>query len=136
MPEDVQQNPEVTEITIIGGGPAGLFAAFYAGIRNCSVKLIESLPQLGGQLAALYPEKYIFDVAGFPRVRAQKLVDQLIEQMNLFNPTICLEEKVMDWRKNWGTIFRLTTNRGVHYSKAVIITAGVGAFEPRKLKIP
>jgi len=126
---------KVYDITIIGGGPTGLFAAFYADIRNCSVKLIESLPQLGGQLAALYPEKYIYDVAGFPRVRAQKLVDQLIEQMNLFHPTVCLNERVLELEKQEDNTFRLTTNRGVHFSKAIIITAGVGAFEPRKLPL-
>jgi len=133
--ETQRVDEQMYDITIIGGGPAGLFAAFYAGIRNCSVKLIESLPQLGGQLAALYPEKYIFDVAGFPRVRAQQLVNQLIEQMNKFNPTICLEEQVMNVEKLEERSFRLTTNKGVHYSKAVIITAGVGAFEPRRLPL-
>lgn len=61
---------EIVDITIIGGGPAGLFTAFYAGMRQASVKIIESLPQLGGQLSALYPEKFIYDVAGFPKVKA------------------------------------------------------------------
>lgn len=136
MPEDVQQNPEVTEITIIGGGPTGLFAAFYAGMRNSSVKLIESLPQLGGQLSALYPEKYIYDVAGFPKVLAQELVDQLVKQCKLFDPVFCLNEKVLNLEKNGDGIFEITTDRGVHLSRSVIITAGVGAFEPRKLKIP
>ncbi|MFD1425812.1 NAD(P)/FAD-dependent oxidoreductase [Kroppenstedtia sanguinis] len=136
MPEKVQQNPEVTEITIIGGGPTGLFAAFYAGMRNSSVKLIESLPQLGGQLSALYPEKYIYDVAGFPKVSAQELVDQLVEQCKLFDPVFCLDEKVLSLEKNGEGIFEITTDRGVHRSQSVIITAGVGAFEPRKLKIP
>ena len=78
------------DITIIGGGPVGLFTAFYAGLRQISVKIIESLPQLGGQLPHLYPEKYIYDIAGFPKVRAQELVDNLIEQMNQFETTICL----------------------------------------------
>ena len=67
----------IVDIAIIGGGPAGLFAAFYGGMRQASVKIIESMPQLGGQLAALYPEKYIYDVAGFPKVTAQELVDRL-----------------------------------------------------------
>ncbi|SDC39271.1 HI0933-like protein [Melghirimyces thermohalophilus] len=69
----------VTDITIIGGGPTGLFAAFYGGMRKRSVKIIESMPQLGGQLSALYPEKDIYDVAGFPKVRAQELVDSADE---------------------------------------------------------
>lgn len=73
MPQDDQ----VFDITIIGGGPVGLFAAFYAGMRKLSVKIIESLPQLGGQLSALYPEKYIYDIPGFPKIRAQELVDNL-----------------------------------------------------------
>ncbi|MBO9610892.1 MAG: NAD(P)/FAD-dependent oxidoreductase, partial [Paenibacillaceae bacterium] len=74
----------MVDIIVIGGGPAGMFAAFYGGMRQASVKLIESMPQLGGQLAALYPEKYIYDVAGFPKVRAQELVDNLRQQMSLF----------------------------------------------------
>ncbi|MGA8941266.1 MAG: NAD(P)/FAD-dependent oxidoreductase, partial [Thermoactinomyces sp.] len=89
-----QNNQEIIDITVIGGGPAGLFAAFYAGMRHTSVKVIESLPQLGGQLAALYPEKYIYDIAGFPKILAQDLVNQLLEQANQFDPIYCLEEKV------------------------------------------
>jgi ferredoxin/flavodoxin---NADP+ reductase len=127
---------EIMDITIIGGGPVGLFAAFYAGMRQASVKIIESMPQLGGQLSALYPEKYIYDVAGFPKVRAQELVQNLIEQANLFNPVYCLEEKVQNVVKNEDGIFELTTNKGLHLSRTVIITAGCGAFEPRKLNIP
>ncbi|MDA6082935.1 NAD(P)-binding protein, partial [Escherichia coli] len=69
--------PDAFDITIIGGGPVGLFTAFYTGMRQASVKIIESLPQLGGQLSALYPEKYIYDIAGFPKIRAQELIDNL-----------------------------------------------------------
>ncbi len=68
-------------ITILGGGPAGMFTAFYAGLRDSSVKVIESLPQLGGQLSTLYPEKYIYDVAGFPKIKAHDLVQNLKEQI-------------------------------------------------------
>src|SRR5690625_1943587 len=82
------------DITIIGGGPTGLFAAFYAGMRQMKVKIIESLPQLGGQLSILYPEKYIYDVAGFPKVKAQALVDNLIEQAMQFEPTVILGQSV------------------------------------------
>ncbi|MEK3856308.1 NAD(P)/FAD-dependent oxidoreductase [Cytobacillus sp. FSL H8-0458] len=127
--------PDVLDITIIGGGPVGLFTAFYAGMRQASVKVIESLPQLGGQLSALYPEKYIYDIAGFPKVKAQELVDNLLKQMNLFEPRICLGESVESISRLSDRSFAITTNKGTHYSKAVIITAGNGAFQPRKLNI-
>lgn len=126
----------IVDIAIIGGGPAGLFAAFYGGMRQASVKLIESMPQLGGQLAALYPEKYIYDVAGFPKVTAQELVDRLVEQLNHFKPEICLEQKVKQVVKKDERLFEITTDTETHYAKAVIITAGVGAFEPRRLELP
>ncbi|OPA80044.1 ferredoxin--NADP(+) reductase [Paenibacillus selenitireducens] len=134
-----QQNlstQEPVDILIIGGGPAGMFAAFYGGMRQASVKLIESMPQLGGQLAALYPEKYIYDVAGFPKVTAQELVDNLSEQMKMFQTDIRLEEKVLNVVKKDERLFEITTDKEVHYAKAVIITAGVGAFEPRRLELP
>jgi len=134
-----QQNlttQEPADILIIGGGPAGMFAAFYGGMRQASVKLIESMPQLGGQLAALYPEKYIYDVAGFPKVTAQELVDNLSKQMEMFQTDVRLEEKVIDVVKKDERLFEVTTDKGVHYAKAIIITAGVGAFEPRRLELP
>lgn len=124
------------DILIIGGGPAGMFAAFYAGMRQASAKIIESMPQLGGQLSALYPEKYIYDVAGFPKVRAQELIDNLSQQMNLFPTEVCLEEKVVKVEKKEERLFEVTTNKGVHYSRAVVITGGIGAFQPRKLDLP
>lgn len=132
---EVLSKQELYDVTIIGGGPAGLFAAFYGGMRQMKVKIIESLPQLGGQLSALYPEKYIYDVAGFPKVHAQQLVDQLVEQASQFQPTIVLDETVQDVKKQEDDIFRLTTDKSVHYSKTIIITAGVGAFQPRRLKL-
>jgi ferredoxin/flavodoxin---NADP+ reductase len=131
----VQKNQKVYDITIIGGGPTGLFTAFYGGMRQASVKIIESLPQLGGQLSALYPEKYIYDVAGFPKVRAQELVNNLKEQMAKFEPTIALEQSVEKLEKQEDGTFKLTTNSEVHYSKTVIITAGNGAFQPRRLEL-
>ncbi|KMY55247.1 ferredoxin-NADP reductase [Bacillus sp. FJAT-27231] len=131
----MKQQSEVFDITIIGGGPVGLFTAFYAGMRQASVKIIESLPQLGGQLSALYPEKYIYDIAGFPKVRAQELIDQLMEQMNQFATTVCLEQSVESIVRTTDEVFAITTNEETHYSKAIIITAGNGAFQPRKLRI-
>ena len=129
------ENALVYDITIIGGGPVGLFTAFYAGMRQMSCKIIESLPQLGGQLSALYPEKYIYDVAGFPKVRAQELIDSLKEQMEQFNPTVCLEEAVEELEKQEDGVFKLTTNTDTHYTKTIVITAGNGAFQPRKLEL-
>lgn len=124
------------DVAIIGGGPAGMFAAFYGGMRQMSVTLIESMPQLGGQLAALYPEKYIYDVAGFPKVTAQELVNNLSSQMNHFQADVRLEEKVLQVTKLEERLFEVRTDKGVVHARAVIIAGGVGAFEPRKLELP
>lgn len=126
---------KIYDITIIGGGPVGLFAAFYAGMRKASVKIIESLPQLGGQLSTLYPEKYIYDIPGFPAVRAQELVNNLTEQMQPFDPTVCLGEAVQAVEKQADGTFEITTETDIHYSKSIIITAGNGAFQPRRLEL-
>ncbi|WP_017756296.1 NAD(P)/FAD-dependent oxidoreductase [Calidifontibacillus oryziterrae] len=131
----MKEDSKIYDITIIGGGPIGLFTAFYGGMRQASVKIIESLGQLGGQLSALYPEKYIYDVAGFPKVRAQELIDRLKEQMSKFQPTITLEQAVENVEKLEDGTFKLTTNSEVHYSKTIIITAGNGAFQPRRLEL-
>ncbi|MCA1052567.1 NAD(P)/FAD-dependent oxidoreductase [Priestia aryabhattai] len=131
----MKEDKQVYDITIIGGGPTGLFTAFYGGMRQASVKIIESLPQLGGQLSALYPEKYIYDVAGFPKVRAQELVNNLKEQMDQFKPAVALGQAVEKVEKQADGVFRLTTNSEVHYSKTIIITAGNGAFKPRKIEL-
>ncbi|MFD2613714.1 NAD(P)/FAD-dependent oxidoreductase [Paenibacillus gansuensis] len=131
---ELQQSSNQTDIAIIGGGPAGMFAAFYGGMRQASVKIIESMPQLGGQLAALYPEKYIYDVAGFPKVTAIELVNNLRAQMGHFQTDICLEEKVQNVVKRGERDFEIVTDKATHFAKSVIITAGVGAFEPRKLE--
>ncbi|MEY2986753.1 MAG: hypothetical protein RJB13_274, partial [Pseudomonadota bacterium] len=82
----------VFDITILGGGPTGLFAAFYAGLRNASCKIIDSMPALGGRLTAVYPEKYIYDVAGFPKVLAKDLIENLVSQAMAYKPTLALEE--------------------------------------------
>ncbi|MDD9271317.1 NAD(P)/FAD-dependent oxidoreductase [Paenibacillus sp. GCM10023248] len=127
---------DIIDIIVIGGGPAGMFASFYAGMRQASVRIIESMPQLGGQLAALYPEKYIYDVAGFPKVTAQELVGSLLVQMKHFPVDICLEEKVHRVVKKEERLFEITTDKDTHLSRAVIIAGGVGAFEPRRLELP
>lgn len=126
---------EIVDITVIGGGPTGIFTAFYAGLRQASVKVIESLPELGGQLTALYPEKFIYDIAGFPKISGQQLVDNLIEQMSQFGPIICTGQEVLHIEKLNDQTFKVTTNQEIHYSKTIIITAGNGAFQPRKLNV-
>ena len=125
---------ELADVIIIGGGPVGLFAAFYAGMRQMSVKIIDSLEELGGQLTALYPEKYIYDVAGFPQVKAKDLVAALVEQGLQFGAQVCLKERVEDVRKLEDGAFRVRTDGGEHFSRTVILTAGVGAFAPNKLE--
>lgn len=130
----LMNHEEIFDITIIGGGPAGMFTAFYAGMRQASVKILESLPQLGGQLAALYPDKYVYDVAGFLKIKAQDLVDRLKEQMNQFESEICLNEVVTEIKKE-DEIFKIKTNSQIHYSKTIIITAGNGAFKPRTMNL-
>lgn len=128
---------QLYDITIIGGGPTGLFAAFYAGMRQMKVKIIESLPQLGGQLSVLYPEKYIYDVAGFPKIKAQTLVDNLVEQAMQFEPTVILGKTVERVEKQTDETFKLVLNDNEeHFTKTVLITAGVGAFKPRSLQVP
>ena len=120
------------DITIIGGGPAGLFALFYAGMRGASAQIVDALPELGGQLAALYPEKFIFDVAGYPKVLAKDLVKALREQAAQFGEPVHLGRRVTGLDEKDGH-FVLETERGRFPTKAIIIAAGIGAFSPRRL---
>lgn len=128
---------KVYDVTVIGAGPAGLFTAFYGGMRQASVKIIESLPHTGGQLTALYPEKDIYDIAGFPRIGAQELIDNLEEQLALFDTTtMVLGQELHTVERLEDGTFKLTSREGDrHYSKTIIITAGNGAFQPRRLNI-
>lgn len=127
---------EHRDITIIGGGPTGLFAAFYAGLRGISARIIDSLPELGGQLTALYPEKYIYDVGGIPRILARDLAAQLTEQGLQFGADVRLEESVDQLKRNEDGSFVVTTDRDDYPTKAVLIAAGKGAFAPRVLECP
>ena len=122
------------DLTIIGGGPTGIFAAFQCGMNNISCRIIESMPQLGGQLTALYPEKHIYDVAAFPEVQASALVETLWKQAERYSPEVILGEKVCRYRKlDDGTFEIDTENGGTYASRAVLVAAGLGAFSPRKL---
>ena len=124
---------DVYDLTIIGAGPSGLFATFYAGLRQMKTKVIDALEAPGGQVAVLYPEKYIFDVPGYTRILAKDLVRSLVEQAFQYEPTVVLGERVTSLHKSDG-FFELATDKGTkHYSKAVLVAAGVGAFSPNKL---
>lgn len=125
---------DVYDLTIIGAGPTGLFATFYAGLRQMKTKVIDALEEPGGQVAVLYPEKYIFDVPGYSKILAKDLVKSLVEQAFQYNPTVVLGERVTTLHKNDG-IIELGTDKGTkHYSKAVLVAAGVGAFSPNRLE--
>ena len=126
---------EIRDITIVGGGPTGLFAAFYAGMRGKSTRIIDSLPELGGQLTALYPEKDIFDVGGFPKILAKDLVKNLIAQGTQFDPEVLLDDQVRSVEVE-SDHFVLTCSSGTYRCRAVLVAGGKGAFEPMKLPVP
>jgi thioredoxin reductase (NADPH) len=128
---------DTADVTIIGAGPTGLFAAFYATMRGASVRIIDSLEEPGGALTAIYPEKYIYDVGGFPKVLAKDLVEQLVEQAySRGTPEMCLKEQVSGLERTDDGLIKLTTSHGLRFSKTVIVTAGVGAFEPKRHTAP
>ena len=123
---------ELRDITIVGAGPTGLYALFYAGMRGVSAQVIDALPQAGGQLAALYPEKLIFDVAGFPRVLAKDLVSGLHDQSAQFGNPMHLNRTVTGLDEVEGR-FVVRTTDGDFPTRSVVIAGGIGAFTPRKL---
>lgn len=126
---------EIRDITIIGAGPAGLFALFYAGMRGASAQIVDALAQPGGQLSALYPEKFVFDVAGFPKVLAKDLVTSLTEQAAQFGQPVHCGQAVIGLEEADG-IFTLVTETDRFPSRSVVIAAGIGAFSPRRLPQP
>jgi len=122
------------DLLVIGAGPAGLYAAYYAGFRGLSVGLMDSLPQAGGQVAAMYPEKLIYDVAGFPSVKGQDLVDALVEQAGQFGPRYLLGHRAEELVHGPDDRITVTTHKGVEVScRGVVITGGIGTFTPRPL---
>lgn len=125
---------KIEDITIIGAGPVGLFAAFYAGLRGLQVKLIDSLSELGGQPAVLYPEKLIYDIPAYPAILAKDLVANLVQQLDRFQDrtTICLNEEVLAFEKKDG-LFSIKTTKQEHLSRAIIVACGNGAFSARPL---
>lgn len=125
----------LVDLTVIGGGPVGLFAAFYAGMRGMSVRIIDSLPELGGQLTALYPEKYVFDMPGFPKVLAKDLARELIVQGTQFGPDVQLEQTA-DTLVKTDVGYVVGTAKGLALpTRTVIVSAGAGAFSPTKIGV-
>lgn len=140
MPAPIDDTAAVAvDLLIVGAGPTGLFAAYYAGFRGMSVAVVDSLPEPGGQINAMYPEKQIFDVAGFPAVRGRELVDRLLDQAAPFNPVYLLGHRAESLQRRPGIdgapeTFSVTTHRGGRVdAKAVLVTGGIGNFTPRPL---
>lgn len=126
---------ELFDVTVIGGGPAGLYSTFYSGLRSMKTKIIEFQPQLGGKIH-VYPEKMIWDVGGLAPVPGEKLIEQLVTQGLTFDPTVVLNEKIVKIDQDDNRIFHLHTASGqLHYSKTVIVAVGGGILKPQKLQI-
>ena len=121
------------DIVVIGAGPSGLYAAYYAGFRGLSVAVIDALPEVGGQIAAMYPEKMIYDVAGFPAVRGQELVDRLFEQASRWDTTFFLGASATGLVETATAVEITTDSETVITAGAVIISGGIGNFIPREL---
>jgi len=125
--------PEV-DIAIVGAGPTGLFAAYYAGFRGLSVAVIDALPEPGGQVTAMYPEKAIYDVGGFPVIKGRELVANLVEQAGTFNPTYLLgvQAEKLTYHEDGRPMLTLSDG-DVLTCGAVLITGGLGSFTARPL---
>lgn len=130
------QSGNIFDITFIGAGPVALYGMYYSGLRRMKSKVIDMLGEVGGGLMALYPEKYIYDVAGFPKVLAKDLVRTLKQQADQYEHIYCLEEKVTGLDRLDDGNIKLTTTRGEHLSRTVVVCAGLGAYIPRRLDIP
>ncbi|HSA52045.1 MAG TPA: NAD(P)/FAD-dependent oxidoreductase [Yinghuangia sp.] len=125
--------PVETDLLIIGAGPTGLYAAYYAGFRGLRVAVLDSLPEIGGQITAMYPEKMIYDVAGFPAVKGQDLVDALGEQAGQFDPVYLLGHRAEQLDHGDESV-TVTCDTGLAVTaKVVLISGGIGTFSPRPL---
>ena len=126
---------ELYDVTIIGGGPAGLYTAFYSGMRDLKTKVIEYGPELGGRVL-IYPEKMIWDIGGITPILGEQLIAQLVEQAKTFDPTIVLNQQIVGVERLADTGFILTTATGEqHLSKTIILAVGYGMLTMNKLEI-
>jgi thioredoxin reductase (NADPH) len=127
---------ERVDLTVIGGGPVGLFAAFYAGLRGMSARIVDSLPELGGQLTALYPEKYVYDMPGFPEVLAKDLASHMAVQGLQFGAETVLGETARHLRAEGEEGYTIVTDSGLRLpTRTIIVAAGAGAFTPTRLGV-
>ena len=126
----------IFDVTIIGGGPAGLYSAFYSGLREMKTKIIEFQPHLGGKIH-VYPEKMIWDVGGQTPISGEKLIGQLVQQGLTFDPEVVLNEKVESITRDESMVFFVlnTTSGQMHFSKTIILAVGSGILNPLKLEI-
>ena len=126
------------DLLIVGAGPVGLYGAFYAGVRGLSVAVVDSLSQVGGQVSALYPEKQIFDIAGFPSVTGRRLISNLVEQAAAYDPLYLLGQEAQRLTRtvldDGPDLLVVTTSSGTEVTcRAVVVTGGIGTFTPRPL---
>jgi thioredoxin reductase len=127
---------ECYDTLIIGGGPVGLFGAYYAGLRDMTVRLIDRRHELGGQITAIYPEKWVFDIPGIPAIRGKELYENLIKQVAPYNIPSSLNEEVVLVRKNRNNILCVETRQGkLMHTKSAVLCLGMGAHIPRRLDI-
>ncbi|MFZ3579285.1 NAD(P)/FAD-dependent oxidoreductase [Virgibacillus sp. DJP39] len=133
----MEKDAELFDVTIIGGGPVGLFSAFYSGMREMKTKIIEFLPYLGGKVSYFYPDKVIRDIGGIHTITGTKLTEQLVEQGKTFDPTITLETQVKGLERLQNGNFVLTDHRGhQHYTKTIVIATGFGTLKSVELDLP
>lgn len=129
--------PISTDVVIIGAGPAGLFQVFELGLLDIHAHVVDSLPRIGGQCSELYPEKPIYDIPACPVIGAQELIDRLLQQIEPFEAQFHLGQAVTELERKDDGRFALTTSSGTQFDAAtVIIAAGLGAFQPRTLRVP
>jgi thioredoxin reductase (NADPH) len=125
----------IVDLTVVGGGPVGLYGAFYGGLRGMSIRIIDSLPELGGQMRALYPEKFIYDMPGYPKVLAGDLALQMIQQATRYHPDLMLQQTAKSLiPTDFG--YNVVTESGIVCpTRTVLVTAGAGAFSPREIGV-
>ncbi|MGH8133138.1 MAG: NAD(P)/FAD-dependent oxidoreductase, partial [Steroidobacteraceae bacterium] len=125
-----------TEVVIVGAGPCGLFQVFELGLLGIGAHVVDSLQHPGGQCAELYPDKPIYDIPALPVCGAQELVDRLMQQIRPFKPQLHLGHEVVEFARTDAGRFHLRTAAGTAFDAgAVVIAAGVGSFQPRRLGI-